>query len=109
MRSILSLFLLLAACGQQKLQPVQQQPLPTPTPTPTQTPDPGTVISYQEMQGYLVNYCQACHAGAQFMSSESALNASQAKNYLLSRRMPPANAPKVLPDNVRTKMLGFFG
>lgn len=107
MRLILSLFLLLAACGQQKLQPVQQQPLPTPT--PTQTPDPGTPISYQEMQGYLVNYCQSCHAGAQFMSSESALNASQAKNYLLSRRMPPANAPKVLPDNLRTKMLGFFG
>lgn len=110
MRKIILAFVILAmnSCGQEH---IVDKPVEQPIPSPTKTPQPGTGgerIGYQEMQGYLVTYCQTCHASAQFMSSEAALRASQAKNYLWSRRMPPSNAPKALPDNTRQVMLSFF-
>lgn len=101
-------FFIMIACGQEH---IFDKPVPAPTAVPTPTPTPGGTgekIGYQEMQGYLVTYCQSCHSSAQFMSGETALRASQAKNYLWSRRMPPPNSPKALPDNTRALMLSFF-
>jgi hypothetical protein len=110
----LIMIIFIVGCGQDHVvEKYPEQPLPapnpTPTPTPSGTPDPGgTKLGYQQMQAQLVTYCQSCHASAQFMSGEAALKASKAKDYLWSRRMPPSNSPKALPDNVRTQMLSFF-
>ena len=103
------LFAMIIGCGGTKTVETQ-----VPVPQPTQTPGPGgedpgaDKISYQKMQGYLNNYCQSCHSTAQFMSSETALRASQVKANLWSKRMPPANASKALPENIRTEMITFF-
>lgn len=107
--SFIAAALLLSACGQDRVVQAPAQPSPSPGPTPT-TPSPGTgdKLSYAQMQTQLVTYCQACHSSANFMTSETALKSSQAKDYLWSRRMPPSNAPKALPDEVRVKMLSFF-
>jgi len=107
-------FLVLAcfSCGERVVEKTSDNPSPgpgtDPGTDPGDDPDTGTKISYQKMQTYLANYCQSCHATAQFMQGENALRASQAKNYLWSKKMPPSNAPKALPDNVRTEMLTFF-
>lgn len=106
--SLVAVILLMVGCGQDHVVEKTPDPVPLPTPTPTGTPAPGDKLSYQQVQAHLVTYCQSCHASAQFMSGEAALRASRAKDYLWSRRMPPSNAPKALPDNVRTQMISFF-
>jgi hypothetical protein len=58
--------------------------------------------------GYLNTYCAQCHATATFMTSEAALRASQASAQLYSKRMPPPNAARALPENVRAEILAFF-
>lgn len=107
---IFMLILFLTACGQNKT--IEKNiPAPAPgnvDPDPDPDPDPGTAIGYQKMQSDMIQFCQPCHASASFMQSESALRASQAKAYLWSKRMPPANAAKALPDNTRTEMMSFF-
>ena len=65
-------------------------------------------LSYGEMQALLNNYCAACHSTAGFMQSEAALRNSGVKDQLWSRRMPPSNAPKQLPDKERSDMISFF-
>lgn len=105
---LLALSSLLAGCGDYSSD--QSQP-PAPTPTPTPKPggeDPGDTVTYAAMQKNLVTYCQSCHASANFMTSEAALRASSVQTRLTNRSMPPSNAPKALPDNVRTQMLSFF-
>ncbi len=111
MKKLMLLLLFLTACGQNKTieKNVPGPPVVVdPGTDPGTDPDPADAISYQKMQGLMVSYCQSCHASASFMQSESALRASQAKAYLWSKRMPPANAGKALPDNIRTQMVSFF-
>jgi len=108
MRRFLLALMLVAGCGQDH---VVDKPTPVPVPAPVPpgpTPDPGTKPSYQKVAGYLNTYCAQCHASATFMTSEAALRASGVKNQLYSKRMPPANAGKVLPENVRAEVLLFF-
>lgn len=108
MKTLMLLLMFLTACGQNK---TIEKTIPGPAPVdpgPVDPIDPGEAISYQKMQGFMVSYCQSCHASAAFMQSESALRASQVKANLWSKRMPPTNAGKALPDNVRTQMVSFF-
>jgi hypothetical protein len=71
-------------------------------------PSPGAKISYQEMQGHLNVYCAGCHANDDFMDSERALRSSSAFDRIFNNSMPPRNAPKDLPQTIRTKMVNFF-
>ena len=75
---------------------------------PPDLPDPGPgdgKPTYAQMQLLLTEWCEACHATAQFMQSESALRASDAKEQIWSDRMPK-NA--TLPPDVKNRMLAFF-
>ena len=106
-----SIFLLIAfigGCGDRVVEKeVPQQPT-SPNPSPTNTPG-GEKPTYAEMKTLLTEFCSACHSTAQFYNGgEAALRSSRARDYIWSRRMPPANAQKALPDAVRTQMLTFF-
>ncbi len=71
--------------------------------------NPGnTQISYGEMQAFLDNYCASCHSSSPFIQSERALRGSDTRNQLWSKRMPPSNASKQLPEEERQLMLSFF-
>jgi len=101
--------LMFVNCGRENH--VVDRPVPVEVPggtTPTPGPAPGDKISYQQMQSYMVNYCQACHSTAGFMQSEAALKSGAVENQLKSRRMPPSNASKPLPENTRTIMVNYF-
>jgi PBP1b-binding outer membrane lipoprotein LpoB len=108
---LLLIIMLLTGCGSGKTieqEPLRPQPTPTTTPVP-EDPPTGDDISFQKMQAHMVNYCQGCHASAAFMTGgETALKQSQVKSQLWSKRMPPANAPKALPENIRTEMISWF-
>jgi hypothetical protein len=107
MRYLALILFLMMGCGQDH---IVDKPTPVPIQNPQPNPDsgPGQTVSYQKVSAYLNTYCSQCHSSAAFMTSELALRGSGAKNQLASKRMPPANAGKVLPDNVRTEILGFL-
>lgn len=66
----------------------------------------GDKPSYGETQALLNNYCLKCHANAAFMESEKGLLASQAKQRVWNKSMPPNQND--LPDAEREKILAFF-
>ena len=108
---IIFVCLILFSCGREhcNIQTPAPAPLPAPAPVPKPDPvDPGGRPSYQRVASLLNTYCAQCHASATFMTNESSLRASAVKNQLYSKRMPPANAAKVLPENVRAEVLLFF-
>ena len=102
---IVLLALLVLACGRDPH--VVEKYKDNPDPPPGGDPG-GEQLTYGEMQALLNNYCQACHSTAGFMQSEAALRSSGVKDQLWSRRMPPSNAPKQLPDKERADMISFF-
>lgn len=65
-------------------------------------------LNYTQMKTLLDEYCAACHASAKFMQNEAQLRQSDAENQLWTKRMPPANAAKALPDRERNLMINFF-
>ena len=103
---IFALFFLLGiSCGSDSTVETPA-PKPGPGPGPGPEPKPGDKISYQQMQNYLVQYCQRCHASAGFMGSEGALRNSRVLQELQGKSMPPNS--RDLPDNIRTLMINFF-
>lgn len=108
MNLLILLNLLLAGCGSDK--PVAEDPQAPASPAPGgSTPAPsGEKISYQDMQGFMNQYCKGCHASDSFIQSEAGLKSSKAQTRLSNKTMPPSFAPKQLPDNIRTQMLSYF-
>ena len=100
--------MVLASCGREPHVVTRYVENPTP---PVVNPGTGggtSDVTYAEMQTLLVEYCVACHSNSPFMQSEGQLLSSSAKDRVWSRTMPPSNAAKKLPENVRQKMLVFF-
>jgi hypothetical protein len=96
-------------CGEHVVEKSVPQPVPTPSPTSTATPTPGGKPTFDEMKKLMKDYCAACHSTATFYTgNEATLRSSRVKDYLWSRRMPPASAALALPDEVRNRMVTFF-
>ena len=101
---VLLCIVILQSCGSDK---PEEAAAPAPSGPVVDIPA-GDKISYQQMQTHIVGYCQSCHANDPFVKSEAQLRSSAAKLRLSNKTMPPSFAPKKLPDNIRTQMIGFF-
>ena len=99
---ILAAMLIVSACGKDEtvVERYTDPPVVDPNPDPGVDPPP-----YAEMQQLLVQYCEKCHASAQFMQNEAALRASSVKEQIWSNRMPKGST---LPAEDKATMLAFF-
>lgn len=76
----------------------------------SKTPPTATVDFAKDVQPTLQNYCLPCHGeggkgGLNVTSADAKGMASKMAGVLESKKMPPANAPKALPDDERTKLV----
>lgn len=88
-RFILGMTFLLWGCGSER----QIEPK-TPVPVPTIKPTPGGEVTFSDVQAVTQVSCQRCHSTSQFLKSEAAWKASDAKNRVQSGAMPPPGTPE---------------
>lgn len=84
-----SLILTLWGCGSER----QIEPK-TPVPQPTTKPGPGGEITFAEVQAVTDASCKRCHSTSQFLKSEAAWRASEAKARVSAGSMPPPSTPE---------------
>lgn len=100
MMRVLLISLFLQGCGSQRVvestAPISKQP------------DLGNT-DFKNVQAITNQYCLRCHASSQFLKTEKAWDASEARSRLTARSMPPAgtNESKSLSDVDRSYLISF--
>ena len=97
-------FILVMACGTEKVH------CPAPGATPPPPPPPSGGLSWSaDIKPILDRYCASCHGSAAFVLSETGFRNSQTiRNKLANNQMPPPTAPLQMPDSERRKLLFFY-
>lgn len=102
LKAVLVGFTLFMGCGSQReVEP--KAPFPDTGPS-----EPGA-SGFAEVQAVTTQYCLRCHSTSQFLKTEKAWDASEAKARLTARTMPPAgtNESKSLSDADRSFLISF--
>lgn len=102
LKAVLVGFTLFMGCGSQReVEPTA--PIPG-----GNLPAPGG-DQFAQVQAVTTQYCLRCHGTSQFLKTEKAWDASEAKARLTARSMPPAgtNEAKSLSDTDRSFLISF--
>lgn len=98
------IYVLLGGCGTSR----EVDPKTPNSPAPGPSPSPGG-SDFSEVTEITDGSCKRCHSTSQFLKSEAAWDASEAKERLTARTMPPAgtNEAKNLSDADRAFLIAF--